>query len=240
MDTFLFDLDGTMLPMDQDKFVKIYFNALTVKFAQLGYDSENTMKAFIKSLDKMIINDGSSTNEEVFWKSFSELMGDDVLSAKDEFISFYQNEFKSAKSATWVSEYAPQDIKILKQKGYQVVAATNPLFPQVATYTRMKWAGLNIDDFLHITTYENSKYCKPNTEYYREIMNKIGKEPQDCIMVGNDINEDIAAGQKAGIGTFLIEDCLINSNGLHVSADHCGSYKDFHEFVLQLEPAAVK
>ena len=36
----LFDLDGTLLPMDQNHFVKTYFGALAKKLAPLGYDPE--------------------------------------------------------------------------------------------------------------------------------------------------------------------------------------------------------
>ncbi len=31
MNTFLFDLDGTLLPMDQDAFMEAYFHALSLK-----------------------------------------------------------------------------------------------------------------------------------------------------------------------------------------------------------------
>ena len=36
--TVLFDLDGTLLPMDQDEFVKTYFGLLAKKLAPHGYD----------------------------------------------------------------------------------------------------------------------------------------------------------------------------------------------------------
>ena len=35
--TILFDLDGTLLPMDQDIFVKDYFGRLAKKLAPIGY-----------------------------------------------------------------------------------------------------------------------------------------------------------------------------------------------------------
>ena len=38
--TVLFDLDGTLLPMDQDNFVKAYFKNLAIKLAPHGYDPQ--------------------------------------------------------------------------------------------------------------------------------------------------------------------------------------------------------
>ncbi len=36
----LFDLDGTLLPMDQDIFVKTYFKGLAKALAPHGYDAK--------------------------------------------------------------------------------------------------------------------------------------------------------------------------------------------------------
>lgn len=38
MTTVLFDLDGTLLPMDQDAFTKAYFQCLAAKLAPYGYE----------------------------------------------------------------------------------------------------------------------------------------------------------------------------------------------------------
>jgi len=42
--------------------------------------------------------------------------------------------------------------------------ATNPLFPQEATYSRIRWAGLSPSDFEHCTTYENASFCSLNSD----------------------------------------------------------------------------
>lgn len=36
----LFDLDGTLLPMDNDAFTKYYFKLLCKKLAPMGYDPQ--------------------------------------------------------------------------------------------------------------------------------------------------------------------------------------------------------
>ena len=58
-----FDLDGTLLPMDQELFVKTYLKYLAVKMAPHGYESEKFMKAMWNGVGAMIKNDGSVTNE---------------------------------------------------------------------------------------------------------------------------------------------------------------------------------
>lgn len=61
--TVLFDLDGTLLPMDQDQFIKGYFGALIRKFAPLGYDPTKMQSALMAGIGAMIKNNGSMTNE---------------------------------------------------------------------------------------------------------------------------------------------------------------------------------
>ena len=89
------------------------------------------------------------------------------------------------------------------------ILATNPLFPAVATESRIRWAGLVPEDFLLYTTYENSRHCKPNPDYYWDIMNNLGAKPEECIMVGNDFDEDIFNHSVYGIHIKLQNICLI-------------------------------
>ena len=118
----------------------------------------------------------------------------------------------------------------MKDRGCRVVLATNPLFPAIATESRARWAGLDPADFERITTYENSRFCKPNPAYYREILESIGEVPENCIMVGNDVGEDMVA-QTLGMQVFLLTDCLINKQNADISAYPRGNFADLLEFL---------
>ncbi|HWT74460.1 MAG TPA: HAD family hydrolase, partial [Mobilitalea sp.] len=208
MNTFIFDLDGTLLPMpNQELFVETYMKALSKKIVSHGMEPQSLIKAVWTATGAMLKNDGTMTNEQRFWKVFSSIVGEDTKRLEDIFDHFYRNEFIAAKETTSTHPHAMECINALKKKGYQVVLATNPLFPRVATLARMDWAGLNPEDFELITTYENSSFCKPNLEYYTEILDNIKKKPMECIMIGNDVKEDMCAAQL-GMETFLLKECL--------------------------------
>ena len=100
--------------------------------------------------------------------------------------------------------------------GFALILATQPIFPAIATETRMKWAGLDQNDFLLYTTYENSSYSKPNPAYYLQILDKIGASPSQCLMVGNDATEDLIA-ETLGMKVFLLTNCLINKENKDLS-----------------------
>lgn len=50
----LFDLDGTLLPMDQDEFVKAYFGLLAKRLAPLGYEVEKLYQVLWKGVAAMV------------------------------------------------------------------------------------------------------------------------------------------------------------------------------------------
>lgn len=126
---------------------------------------------------------------------------------------------------------AAQTIRRAKELGLRLVLATNPLFPAIATRSRVRWAGLNPEDFEWITTYENIGFCKPNPEYYREILRRIRVSPENCLMVGNDVTEDMAA-MELGMGGFVLTDCLINREGKNLDDYPHGGFPELTEYLL--------
>lgn len=118
----------------------------------------------------------------------------------------------------------------IKALGCRVALATNPIFPNVATESRIRWAGLEPEDFTLYTTYENTGHCKPNPAYYSEIASRLSVEPENCLMVGNDAQEDTAAA-LAGMKVFLLTDCLINKDGGDISAYPQGNFEQLLDYV---------
>ena len=230
--TVLFDLDGTLLPMDTDEFTNAYFAELAKKAALYGYtDAKALVAAVWKGTKAMVQNDGSVPNCDRFWTTFAGEMGEDALNLRPHFDEFYANEFDRVKSAVGQNPLARKAVDTLKQQGYEVVLATNPIFPLIGVQTRLSWLGLTTEDFSLVTSYENSTFCKPNPEYYREILQKLGKQPEECMMVGNDTAEDLAAA-SVGMDCYLITDCMIHRGG-DLPPVKQGS---FAEFAALIEP----
>ena len=215
--TVFFDLDGTLLPMDQEKFIEDYIRRLCMYLAPHGYDPKAVADALWKGTAAAVVNDGSVTNEKRFWQVFSALLGEKILSDAPVFDRFYREEFPKVKESAGFNPKAKGLIESLKARGIGCVLATNPVFPAAATYHRIRFAGLEVEDFRFVTTFENSSFCKPNPDYYRELLTKLDLKAEECLMVGNDAHEDTAAA-KAGLEVFLLTDCLINSKGHDIAA----------------------
>ena len=231
--TILFDLDGTLLPMDQDQFTYTYFKELAVKLAPLGFDPKALAGNIWAGVAAMVKNDGSVPNEEAFWQEFSHIYGETVRKYIPIFEEFYGNEFQKAQSVCGFSPESKEIVEKIKKAGYNVVLATNPIFPAIATQSRIRWAGLEPEDFLLYTTYENASFCKPNPRYYEEIVTKLGLDPKTCLMVGNDATEDVAA-TKVGMQVFLLTPCLINKAGSDISHYPQGGFPELLDFIRGL------
>ncbi|MCH5165436.1 MAG: HAD family hydrolase [Clostridiales bacterium] len=230
MKTVLFDLDGTLLPMDQNVFMKAYFGGITKKLSPRGYEPKQLVDGIWRGTAAMVKNDGTKTNEQVFWAAFSRIFGEKAYSDIPYFDEFYKTDFNLIKNACGFDRKAGETIKNLKSKGYKIIVATNPFFPMIAQQSRLQWAGIDLRDVDYITSYENSRYCKPNILYYSEIMNVFGLDPRNCVMVGNDVTEDMIA-EKLGMRVFLMTRCLINKSNVNIDNYAHGGFDELSAFI---------
>ena len=229
----LFDLDGTLLPMDYAAFTKGYFSLLYRRAAEFGYTKEQFIGAMWKGVESMVKNDGTQPNADRFWNTFAAILGDGILDCKDTFDEFYRTDFAKTVEYTSPNAEAKTAVELAKDNAEKVILATNPLFPDVATIARMGFVGLSPEDFDFFTHYENSTTCKPNPAYYTEICDKMGIDPRECLMIGNNTEEDVIAASKVGMDTYLITDCLICEGEMPECKK--GSFGDMLEFLRGLK-----
>ena len=208
----LFDLDGTLLPMDQSIFLKEYLKCLAAFVVPHGIAPDKMVEATMSATEYMIHNDGEKFNKEVFWENFWKLIGEkreDLVEITDE---FYLGNFKEVRNYVGENPHARNIVEEAHRNGKKGVLATNPVFPMAAQLERISWIGLDGNDFDLITSYDNSKFSKPNPHYYRDICDKIGIAPENCLMIGNDERDDMKAATEAGMRCFLVTDCRIMSD----------------------------
>ena len=229
----MFDLDGTLLPFDLEAFMKFYLGSLSKDVMHLGYEPKELINNILKGTYLMIKNDGSMTNKEVFWNFFESVYGKKVYEDEKYFDRYYETTFKEGKKICNINPKAVEVIKTCKELGFNITLATNPIFPKVATYERLSWTGIDKDNFNLITTYENSRYSKPNLNYFKDIMNKLNYKADETLMVGNDVSEDMVV-KDIGVSTFLLTDCLINSKNLDYSCYNQGNMDDLINFLKGL------
>lgn len=234
LQAILFDLDGTLLPMDNDYFTKVYLSILAKAAMPWGYnDPDALIRAMWVGVKAMVTNDGSVLNQKAFWDTFSQVIGKDASSDEERFNGFYTKGFMDAKAATGEAPLARQVVELSHQKAEHVILATNPIFPTVADESRLSWIGLKMEDFDLVTDYCNSSFCKPNPDYYRSILTQFHLDPAQCLMVGNNVSEDWNAASAAGIPCYLLTDNIINPENVPITCPH-GSYEELLSYLEEL------
>jgi len=228
----LFDLDGTLVHYDFDTFVREYLVALGAKLANM-VEPGRLVRQVMKSTDAMVRNlDPRKTNREVFAEDFFPAIGipEDVL--MPVFDDFYRSDFPQIKDRLGIRAHpaARRMIERLISRGLEVVIATNPVFPLIAIEERMRWGGLEGIPYRLVTSYETMHFCKPNREYYEEVLSLIGRKPEECFMVGNDVEEDLVAG-TLGMKTYLVEDFLLDRGRAKNHPDFRGTFEELVDFM---------
>ncbi|MBQ1217791.1 MAG: hypothetical protein IIX85_07505 [Clostridia bacterium] len=127
--TVLFDLDGTLLPMEGKAFGKLYFGTLTQTLAARGYDPKQLLDAILQGVNVMVKNTSEKTNEQVFWDRFGEIFGENARKDEPYFEEYYHKNFIQTKQACGYDPEAAKTVAWLKERGLRVALATNPIFP---------------------------------------------------------------------------------------------------------------
>lgn len=227
----LFDLDGTLLPIDTDGFIGAYLQDISNYIAEY-YDPKLFVKEILDSIGKVIHStDATTTNQQVFEQDFFGKIGNEEV-LRPVIQRYYDEEFQKLEKYVASHGFIPELIQAAKEKGYRLTVATNPLFPKSAIIQRVKWAGANPEDFEIITSYENSHFAKPKPEFYQEILGWLDLNPSECLMVGNDAQEDLMA-QKLGMKTYLVTDFLIDRGEPLFTPDGKGTLREFYHELLE-------
>lgn len=210
INTIIFDLDGTLLPMSSETFEGAYFKSL-VQYLSPYVSQDVLMNAIWNALKDTVTNNDYITNEKVFFESFKKYFKgeSDVSVILDAFYRYYDEAFDDLAALVPNNQAFVKAVLSLKDKGYTLLIATNPLFPKAAIYKRIEWAGFRVDDFSYISTFEASHYCKPNLNYYREILERNNLDPASCLMIGNDVQEDMIACEL-GMKGWILTDYVID------------------------------
>jgi FMN phosphatase YigB (HAD superfamily) len=202
----LFDLDDTLLINNMTSFIPAYFQLLTAAFAD-RVPAERLFLQLTRGIEAMDTNDGSGpTNQEAFEAVFYPALGLGREELRPVFDRFYAEEFPKLRAITRPMPGASGVVARAFDTFRQVAIATNPVFPRTAVEQRLDWAGVSVLDYSYdlVTSIENMRATKAGPAYYREILSFLGRDPQECLMVGDDWQRDIVPAARIGIPVYWV------------------------------------
>lgn len=200
----LIDLDNTMVLYDEAAFYLRYFEKIAPRFADLWSPPE-LQQRMITAVGALGANDGSRSNRKAFIDAFVDGSGLPANDVWNRFIDFYRNDYDRIEKEAAAPAGLHQVLNRLAGLGLTLVVATNPIFPLMVQEKRLAWVDLKPEDFALTTHMENSSFVKPRDGYYRRICRALGLSAAECLMVGNDAVNDMAAA-RIGMRTYLTRD----------------------------------
>ena len=228
--TIFFDLDGTLLPIDTHEFMEQYFASLGAFATDCGIDPEICLPAVMTGVKAMAKNDGTATNHNVFWEAFTKATGFDTDEMIELFTRYYAGPFTQIGEGLQPNEHSARAMDALKKKGYRLAVTTMPMFPLAAVHERIRWAGLDPNDFEFATDYETCNAVKPMERYYNECLKRAGVSGSEVLMVGNHTREDGLA-TAVGCDIYFVTDHLIEGEGgLDASQHKHGTMEEFADW----------
>jgi len=204
--TLLLDLDDTLLINPMTSFLPAYLQALSDHLAPYA-DPELVVKALLGGTRRMIANlQPDCTLEEVFADYFYNALGISPQALQQPIDQFYAQVYPTLKSLTAPQPNAVQLVESAVQRGYRLVIATNPLFPRTAIVQSLAWAGLSTEKypFALIPSMEAFHFAKPNPALFAELLAQLAWPDGPVIMVGNDLQNDIAPALELGLPAYWV------------------------------------
>lgn len=204
----LLDLDNTLLFNPDSTFAANYL-ALADDYFNRCWGYAEISKVILKTIRAMTSpHTPDKTNSMIALEIIAEAVGRDIAEVYTTFDDFYRDCYPTLHQyTTALGAVAPHLITKLQAEGYAVVIATNPIYPAEAIRQRLQWAGIP-DDFKAytlVTHAQNMHVAKPDPAYYAEIVARVGIEPDEALMVGDSLKNDMTPAAQVGLHTYRIE-----------------------------------
>ena len=217
----LLDLDGTLIHFQIDKFIHQYLQLIQQHFSHLPY-AKTVPQWILEGTEKMLSNEGSTTNKEKFSNFFQAKTGMTEEEIWEIFLHFYETDYNNLQRITRPIDGARTFMELAIAKGYKLVIATQPVFPEIAIRKRLSWAGVDHLPYELITDIETMCASKPHPAYFEQILRILDTSNTECLMIGNDWEMDMAAA-NVGITTFYLD--IKNMWNNETKADYQGNYR---------------
>jgi FMN phosphatase YigB (HAD superfamily) len=198
-----FDLDGTLIEVDMERFIPAYLRRLADRLAPYAEPQRALKTLRTATLAMLGETDGTRTLEELLRDQLAGRLQLPWEGYREALVAFCREDLPELQPLVRPHPLARELVESCLARGWQVVLATNPIFPREVVAARLAWGDLADLPFAPITSYENSRYCKPHSGFFHDLITQLDLPPRACLMVGNDSCHDLAAG-RVGMPTCLL------------------------------------
>lgn len=228
-----FDLDGTLLKVDMQRFIPAYLDGLAACLGETLSPAE--FRAVARGgIHQLLANRRAlGCNRDQFLRTLQQQLDISPGRFSRALADFCANGLQRLQPMVESLPIVRELLDHAFASGCKVVIATNPVFPLEIVRARLEWGGLADYPFDLITDWNNCSYCKPAPGYFQDLLKKLALKPEQVLMVGNDTGHDLAAG-RVGIPTYLVDTWIIERDDESPPATLRGNHQNLVELLRQL------
>ncbi len=202
----LFDLDHTLWDFDRNSRETLEELFLTFELANLGSFTCTDFCTTFSIINRQLwaqYNLGKYDQQKLRTERFKLILGELGVAEAHVPATLADEYLRLCPTKPHVFPYTVEILAYLQQR-YALHILTNG-FSDVQAI-KLKSAGLT-GYFLEVVSSDTIGFKKPSKEIFEYIVHKIGADPADCLMIGDNLEADIQGALNAGI------DCVFFNPG---------------------------
>ena len=207
----IFDLYGTLVDIHTEENDLVWEKtALYFGFYDAHYTKEELKSAFRQELQRREAKAGQSYEcfpDIPFEQIMASLFRAAGVTENADTLGFNAAQLFRISSIEYIRLYPHvlEALSELRQQGYRLWLLSNA--QRVFTEYELRHLGLGSQlDGIYISSDYGCR--KPDTRFFRALMDEQKLDPSHCLMIGNDRHTDIAGAQAAGIDTLYMHTAL--------------------------------
>lgn len=218
----IFDLYGTLVDIHTDENDEVW-NKTALYFGYYGahYTAEELRSAFRSSMTAREIQAGQS------YECFPDIPFESVMQELFEAKGITDHSAALARNTAQVFRiasteyirlypYVIESLAKLRNAGYRLWLLSNA--QRIFTEYELRHLGL-LDQFDGIYISSDYGFRKPDTRFFRALIDGQKLKIDQCLMIGNDRNTDIAGAKAAGLATLYMHTGLTPSDQAEADPD---------------------
>ncbi len=206
---YIFDLYGTLVDIHTEERIPELWKKLSFFYGFYGavYQPEELQESYLA----LVAQEENSYAHEAYPEIELEYVFQKLFEKKgvkaDMELSVHAGQFFRILSTEYVKVYegTKEMLENLHKKGKKVYLLSNA--QEIFTSYELRFLGLT-DYFDDIFISSSCQCKKPDTKFYRMLMDKHNLKIEECLMIGNDNTTDIAGAKELGMDSLYIHSNL--------------------------------
>lgn len=219
----IFDLYGTLVDIHTEENGSVWEKtALYFGYYGAVYSGAELEKAFREALARRQAQAGQSYEcfpDIPFEQVMAELFREKGVAETGEALGFHAAQVFRVCSTEYLRLYPHvlESLAALRAKGCRLWLLSNA--QRVFTAYELRALGLeSCFDGIYISSDYGCR--KPDGRFFRALPEERGLRPENCLMIGNDRQTDIAGAAAAGMDTFYLHTALTPADQAPAQADN--------------------